>query len=83
MALKKSLGPMPTATLLFKTSVGLCLAICLDLLSLLPFQLTTSKGRNIFLSLPKCFEICFKVQMTLKTIFQETGTDYFILLRNL
>lgn len=80
MALKRSAGPMPTTTLLFKTSVGLCLAICLDLLSLLPFQLTTYKTRNIFLSLPQCFKICLKVQMTLNTIIQGSGTDYFILL---
>lgn len=57
---------MPTATLLFKTAVGLTRAIFLDLLSLLPFQLTTSKTRDIFLSLPKCSGICCKVQMTLK-----------------
>lgn len=69
---------MPTATLLFKTSVGLPLAICLDLLSLLPFQLTTSKPRNIFLNLSKCFEICCKVQMTLKKQFKkvELTTSY-------
>lgn len=83
MAPKKAVGPMPTATPLFKTSVGLCLAICLDLLSLLPFQLNTSKRRNIFLSLPKCFKICLKVQMTPKNIIQESGTDYFILLKSL
>lgn len=83
MALKRSVGQMPTVTLLFKTSVGLPLAICLDLPSLLPFQLTTSKTRNIFLSLLKCFEICCKVQMTLEKTIQKSGTDYFILLKSL
>lgn len=70
MALKKSVGPMPTAILLFKTSPGLHIAICLDLLSPLPFQLSNSKPRNIFLSLPKCFKICLKVQMALKKKIQ-------------
>lgn len=58
MTLKKSMGPAPTATHLFKNSMGLRLAICLDLLSLLALQLTIYKTRNIFLSFPEYFEIC-------------------------
>lgn len=55
MALENLVGLMPTANFLFKSSVGLRLATCLDHPSLLPSQLTTYKIRNIFLSLPKCF----------------------------
>lgn len=63
MTLKKSVGPTstPTATHLFKNSAVLCLPVCLDLLSLLTFQLTIYKTRNTFLSFPKYFEICLKV----------------------
>lgn len=70
-ALKKSVGRMPTANFLFKTSLGLCLATCLDLLSLLPFQLTTYKIRNIFLSLPKFLNL-LKSANDIEKIIQES-----------